>query len=177
MRPPVEHVLQRLRYDAVTGELTWLPFADTKGRMNTRYVDRPAGTLKPGEVQVALSYGGIKRLYRAHHLAFVIVEGRWPEGIVDHRDGNTHNNAWTNLRECNSSRNNCNRHRVEGRCRFRGVYFHRASGRYAAQIKLNGEHHWLGLHDTAEAAARAYDQAANSLHGEFAVTNHHLGLI
>ncbi|KAG0457114.1 hypothetical protein HPP92_021959 [Vanilla planifolia] len=56
--------------------------------------------------------------------------------------------------------------------RFFGVR-QRASGRWVAEIKDSSQRVrlWLGTFDTAEAAARAYDQAARILRGENTRTN------
>lgn len=64
---------------------------------------------------------------------------------------------------------------LRGNVPFRGVY-QNADGKFAAQIKWSGRWHWLGLHDEAVSAARAYDDAATRLQGEFAVTNKMMGL-
>ncbi|XP_052171664.1 ethylene-responsive transcription factor ERF095-like [Diospyros lotus] len=56
--------------------------------------------------------------------------------------------------------------------RFVGVR-QRPSGRWVAEIKDSSQHVrlWLGTYDTAEEAARAYDEAARVLRGENARTN------
>lgn len=87
------------------------------------------------------------------------------------------NNRWSNIRPATPSENKCNRRPVKGACPYRGVYFVKRLARYGAQIKKNGEWRWLGLHETPEAAARAYDSAALQLHGKFAITNESLGLL
>lgn len=46
-----------------------------------------------------------------------------------------------------------------------------------ASIRCQGKLIFLGVFETAEDAARAYDEAAIRLHGEQAVTNKSLGLL
>lgn len=176
-RMPAKAVKELLSYNPETGELRWCYRESARASWNTRYAGKVAGTKKPGEIQVSVSWEGRKRLYRAHHLAWAIQTGEWPPGEVDHRDGDPHNNAWTNLRRATRAQNCANRRVVTGELALLGVYFVRNKGRFGAQIKKDGEHTWLGLFENPESAARAYDAAAKKLHGEFAVTNTSLGLL
>jgi len=59
---------------------------------------------------------------------------------------------------------------------FKGVSWHRASGKWAAYAGYRPKIH-LGLFADEEDAARAYDEAAVRLHGERAQTNVTLGLL
>lgn len=54
---------------------------------------------------------------------------------------------------------------------YKGVSFHKLTGRWSAQIGVNRRLHYLGLFDTPEQAAYAYDAAAKEHHGEFARLN------
>lgn len=89
--------------------------------------------------------------------------------LVDHVNRNGLDNRKSNLRLCDSSENVINRIYSQ-KSGYRGVFLHQ--GKYwRAQIERSNKRYSVGSHQTAEAAARAYDIAAISLHGDFAVTN------
>jgi len=55
--------------------------------------------------------------------------------------------------------------------KFRGVCWHKRLKKWRATIHKNGKSFWLGLFDTEEEAAKAYDAKARELFGEFAYQN------
>lgn len=92
--------------------------------------------------------------------------------IVDHRDGNGLNNCRSNLRIATCADNARNR-RVNRATRtgYKGVAFHKETGKYEAYIRVDRKKHHLGLFATAEMAAHAYDRRAIEAFGEFAALN------
>lgn len=165
-----EFVRSILRYDEATGQLFWRDRADIPARINKRLAGTKAGCVAGPRGYIVIGIRG--RVYLAHRLVWLIVTGEWPAGGLDHIDGNTLNNRFSNLRESDQTANNGNmrvpRHNRSG---FKGVYRDRANGRWAAMIQYRGKKNFLGRFASAEEAARAYDRAAVEIYGEFAKTN------
>lgn len=125
-----------------------------------------AGSISKDDGYVRISIDG--RRYLAHRLAWLYVKGEWPADMIDHDDGNKSNNAIANLREANNSQNICNSPvRKDNFLGIKGVRLHE-TGRYHARIFVNGKWKSLGLHDSAEVASAAYEEAAKKYFGQFA---------
>jgi hypothetical protein len=121
-----ERLRERLFYDAGTGLFVWLVNIRVDGR-----------------------------LYQAHRLAWFYVHGKWPDGQIDHIDGNRKNNRIANLRDV-PNRTNCqNRHRPPKSNRTSGligVSRHSQNNKWVASACLNGKSKYLGSYDSADAA-------------------------
>lgn len=107
--------------------------------------------------------------YKAHRLAWMYMTGEWPEHEIDHKDGNPANNIWTNLREATRGENCVNANRELGESGFRGVKFDSSSLTWRARIGYGYQRTWLGPFDSAEEAYEAYLQAADVVHGKYAI--------
>ncbi|MBN1359185.1 MAG: HNH endonuclease [Sedimentisphaerales bacterium] len=96
-----------------------------------------------------------------------------PEGkCVDHIDGNRRNNCRANLRLCTRGQNMRNQKKHAGATsRFKGVYFYKRIGKWAAALHFKGQRFWLGSFVDEVEAARTYDAKAVELFGEFARLN------
>jgi hypothetical protein len=104
------------------------------------------------------------RKYAEHRLAWLYMTGAWPEGDLDHRNGDRQDNCWRNLRSATVTENMAN---SRGRKSIKGVTRVR-TGKWTAQIQKNGVKEHLGTFDTADAAHEAYRNRASELFGEFA---------
>lgn len=110
------------------------------------------------------------KLYRAHRLVWKWVTGDdHLHGVIDHCDRDPINNAWHNLRSATHSANLANS-KVNSRntSGYKGVSYHKASGKWMAMVWKERQHHYLGLYNTPEEAHAAYVEAAERFHGEFA---------
>lgn len=118
---------------------------------------------------------GDRTYFRVRHNGHLylhrVIAGAKPGELVDHINGNTLDNRRSNLRRCDRVGSNCNRRaKKTSRAPYKGIT-QTSSGRWLAQIMSRKKFYRIGLFDTAEAAAAAYDKKAVELHGEFAHTN------
>jgi hypothetical protein len=100
-----------------------------------------------------------------------IVEAKRGE-TLDHENGDTLDNRRENIRVCTRSQNNWNsRIGVSNTSGFKGVYWHKGHRKWGASIGLNGRNKHLGYFESPTDAAKAYDDAARTVAGEFAHLN------
>lgn len=158
-----ERLKELLSYDPLMGVFLWL--VDRGGKR----AGDVAGCRK--RTYIVISVDDV--VYRAHHLAWFYMTGRWPDPFVDHRDLNKHNNIWTNLREATKSQNMANVGLIKSNASgLKGVSRYRAGESYGkpwqACIGKDGKSNHLGHFATKEEAHAAYCEAAERFFGEFA---------
>lgn len=157
----VAEVRERIAYDPATGALTWRA--------------KPARGRQIGDALAIVDNGNgyiyakvNRRPFAVHRLAWVIVHGYWPIE-VDHKNGDKADNRLVNLREATRSQNEMNgQRRRDNTSGYKGVGWHKCTGRWRAYIQKDGRQYSLGYHANPEAAHQAYLAAAAEHFGEFA---------
>lgn len=156
---PLETARKLLIYDPQSGKLRW-----HVRRSQRCPAGAEAGSVHPSGYRF-IQIAGVS--YLAHRIAYELHTGEpIPDGLeVDHRDGNRDNNAIANLRLASSGDNAQNRRRrSDNTSGYVGVSWHRQTGKWWAQIGRDGRRLSLGLHDSPDAAHRAYLRAKESFH-------------
>jgi hypothetical protein len=152
-----------LDYDPETGDFTWRFRPNMPKQWTVRFAGKKAGCVTTHHGYVSIVVFG--RRYWAHRLAWLYVTGKWPEVMIDHRNGLGGDNRISNLRECDYSENQQNRMRkLGGRPGYIGVGLQKSSGRWQAYITIDYKMTHLGFFDNPEDARDAYLRAKRRLH-------------
>jgi hypothetical protein len=108
-----------------------------------------------------------KRKFKSHRLVWLYFNGEWPNGEIDHIDGNPSNNALSNLRVTDRYGNtrNCKISALNT-SGFKGVS-KLSESKWGAYFKKNKKMRWLGTFTSAEAAYNAYCENAKAEYGDF----------
>lgn len=124
-------------------------------------------------VRVVKENGRYRKIYLHRFLC------GFPTGkVIDHVDGDGLNNQRENLRVCVQHENISNQRKKKNNTSgFKGVSFHRRTGKWAAQITFQRVKRHIGLFPDAQSASDAYDQASKKTHGEFGLPNHKENLL
>ena len=108
-----------------------------------------------GYNQCTIKIGGRPTILYEHRLVWKLAHPEWdlfdssPDNFIDHYNRNRRDNRLENLHVVNHQQNNWNTD-------AKGYYFHKACGKYQAQITINGVTKYLGTFATEEEAHAAY---------------------
>jgi len=145
-----ERLKELLHYEPKTGVFY------RKKSSRSALVGDIAGTRNPKDyIRITLD----RKFYTAHRLAFLYMEGYFPENDIDHIDRNPSNNKWENLREVSRSCNarNC-KPRSNNTSGVTGVNYYnkrRPNKPWMARIKVSNKRIILGYFATKEEAVKA----------------------
>jgi len=126
-------------------------------RWNTKFAGKIAGTVNNNGYVRINNFG---KLYQAHRLAFLYMEGTYPDEQVDHIDHNRGNNKWSNLRPATHSENSRNLSlSSRNTSNIIGVYWYKGYQKWRAAIKINGKFKHIGYFSKKTDATKARKQA------------------
>lgn len=160
-----QNVMSQLAYDPLSGRIF---------RQRDSHKGRWKAGKTSGHVSKINGYRYIvveRKQHLAHRLAWLLHYGWMPEdGIdIDHINGDRDDNRIENLRLGSRSQNNVNsktpKNNTSG---FKGAYFDKRRGKWAAEIWVFKSKKFLGYYSTPKEAGAAYQTAAQRFYGEFA---------
>lgn len=156
-----ERLRELITYNAETGEMKWRPRA-MPHHFNSRFAGRPALAGGDGD---GYCHGAVLGMtVKAHRAAFCLHYGRWPDGDVDHANGDRSDNRISNLRETTRAGNATNRARSSANTSgATGVVWLKRARRWKAQIKINGKTRHLGQFEDYTMAVQARRSAETRL--------------
>lgn len=163
-------VRQLVRYEPHTGRLFWrqrplwvFKSAGSARRWNSRYAGKPALAYIDNhgyEMGALLS----QRHMKAHRAAWAIYYGRWPDGHIDHINGDRSDNRIRNLRDVSRLENQrnvaLNRRNKSG---YLGVYWLDSCRRWWAYIGSGPTRKTLGYFECKADAIAARKSAERDI--------------
>ena len=147
-----------LRYESDTGYFFWL-----KRNSNRIKIGDQAGTKQNCDGYAEIQIDGVLR--KAHRLAWLYVYGAFPQGQIDHINGDRFDNRIVNLRDATPQENAHNQKQAHKRNKsgFLGVIA-KPWGAFCAEIRVDKKKIYIGSYPTAELAHQAYLEAKARLH-------------
>lgn len=153
-----DELVKRFHYDPKTGEFT-------RKLRSGKKPEKKVGTISTdGYAEARID----NKRYFLHRLAWLYMTGEWPRHQIDHINRDKLDNRWANLREASGRQNGWNKPKMPNNTSgFKGVTFHKQTGKWQAQINYFGRNKYLGIFTKKNDAKQAYEAEAKSLHGEF----------
>lgn len=153
--PSREEVAKYFEYDPETGLLTRL----------RKMGSQAAGAIVSnrsltGRVRVTFMY----RAFLAHRVIWLLATGNWPDGDIDHINGDPADNRIANLRVVDRRTNSENKRRARSDNKLGVQGVSRYGGSYRAHIQVGAKRKHLGTFSTPEMAHSAYIEAKRQLH-------------
>ena len=143
----VESIKEILLYDPKSGALTWRVDCGRWGRIKA---GSPAGHKHGARARIVLEIEG-KKVF-AHRVAYALMTGKWPDSLIDHRDGDGTNNRWENIRPATARENSENKRlQSNNTSGMTGVSFNKNRKKFVAYVDRTH----LGSFSTADAANAA----------------------
>ena len=143
-KPIPDGIFEYLRYCGETGKIYWV-----KNRTKAK-AGSEAGYLNPDGYR-RVQFGS---LMMTHRVVWLLIHREWPDGEIDHIDGDRTNNRIENLRVVTQSQNMRNKKSQSSSSSGRnGVHYDSRCRKWRVQIRMNKKVHHLGLFESKDIAA------------------------
>lgn len=155
--PSVEQLRALLEYDEQAGCLLWRRTVNPRAKAGD-----VAGSQSMTNGYKTIGIGG--RNYRQHRVIWALVHGHWPDGEIDHINGDKEDNRIKNLRAASRAKNAQNERKPRKSSSTGVMGVSKKRGKFRAEIRANGQKLSLGSFDSATDAGAAYLKAKRLLH-------------
>lgn len=163
--PPLEILNWLFRYDSESGKL--YKIRESSGKLCSP--EREITTVSSsGYLIVSIrDSNGLEKKFRVHQIIYYIVSGIEPLSIVDHRDGDTQNNKFDNLRLTTESGNNRNKRMISNNTSgITGVHWDKSRSKWRTYaVDNSGKKKNLGRFDDIHEAAAVVQNFRNNMGG------------
>lgn len=132
-----------VKYDPESGIFTWI----RKPNRNIVLGSEAGHREKTGYIRIRFN----KKCIQAGRLAFYLMTGEWPTGVIDHEDRNPSNNKWINLRDVTQQVNTLNK--------FAKGYYRTPYNKFLVQVRYKGEMFYQNNFDDEELAELVAQEA------------------
>ncbi len=173
-RPTIEQLHTLLSYDPSSGKLFWkerseasyagrqIPPANSIRGWNTRYAGKEAFTADDSVGYLVGRIFGVN--YNSHRIAWALHHNKWPEGPIDHINGNRSDNRIENIRLVSPQENARNSKRaISNKSGTTGVTWRKRDRKWHAHISVARKHIYLGYFSNRDAAIEARKAAEKKL--------------
>ena len=103
------------------------------------------------------------KYYKAHRLAWFYIHGVWPDGQIDHIDGNKENNSFLNLRDVSQTINMYNQSKAHKHNTSNVIGVGVSGSTFVAKIKVGSKLIHLGTFKTKEEAYEHYTKKKSEI--------------
>jgi hypothetical protein len=102
-------------------------------------------------------------------LAWIYVNGKYPENFIDHINHNKSDNRIDNLRNATREQNSFNTKKANfGKNKIKGIFFNKNNNKWRAVITTFGKTIHLGYFSNLELSELVMQEARIKYHGNFA---------
>ena len=163
---PIPRLFEIVKLHDNGRDIILLPRKDARPCWNSRYGNKIGFKYLSTSGYYWSSLDGVN--LPAHRVIWALHNGAWPDGQIDHINGDKSDNRIENLRVVTTSQNGMNRGKPsDNTSGYKGVVWDKSRSKWKATIGFRGKVHNIGRYDTKEDAIKAYEDKCIELHGEF----------